>query len=347
MRERLRRDKPATDAPQLDLCQRPGDSRRLASCAVQSPQDPRVPPPEQSPSGPLPLPDELAQLLLRGTRHGIDRIDDDMLRLLALRRRLAAIAGRLKRRLRQPLHDPAREQQVLHRAHRLAERLHLPRLTAQRLVRVLIADARQQQGIGAGISSCPDPSLVVAEMNPSRHTPLVEHPALLRLVPPPSRWKPLLRHLPAPLHARLMENVLSRVLGQPGVGSTLDEVAGRRLGITVSDLGLEWVFHWQHGRLHAVPEAAEASVRGSATDLLLLASRLEDADTLFFQRRLVLTGDTELGLTVRNLLDRMPWEAIPLGLRIALQRSAGLARAARSAFRERWAPALPQLPDAD
>lgn len=306
-----------------------------------------MPPPEQSLSGPLPLPDELAQLLLRGTRHGIDRIDDDMLRLLALRRRLAAIAGNLKRRLRQPLHDPAREQQVLHRAHRLAERLHLPRLTAQRLVRVLITDARQQQGIGAAISSFPAPSLAVAEMNPSRHTPLVEHPALLRLIPPPSRWKPLLRHLPAPLHARLMETVLSRVLGQPGVGSTLDEVAGRRLGITVADLGLEWVFHWQHGRLHAVQEAAEASVRGSATDLLLLASRLEDADTLFFQRRLVLTGDTELGLTVRNLLDRMPWEAIPLGLRIALQRSAGLTRAARSAFRDRQTPALPQLPGAD
>lgn len=307
-----------------------------------------MPPPEQSLSGPLPLPDELAQLLLRGTRHGIDRIDDDMLRLLALRRRLAAIAGGLKRRLRQPLHDPAREQQVLHRAHRLAERLQLPRLTAQRLVRVLIADARRQQGIDdTGISSFPDLSLVVVDMNPSRHTPLVEPAALLRLIPPPSRWKPLLRHLPAPLHARLMETVLSRVLAQPGVGSTLDEVAGRRLGITVTDLGLEWVFHWQHGRLHALQEPAEASVRGSATDLLLLASRLEDADTLFFQRRLVLTGDTELGLTVRNLLDRMPWEAIPLGLRITLQRSARLARAARNAWCSSHRPTTLQLPAAD
>jgi predicted lipid carrier protein YhbT len=82
------------------------------------------------------------------------------------------------------------------------------------------------------------------------------------------------------------------------------------------------------------PDAeAESTVRGGATDLLLLASRLEDADTLFFQRRLQLTGDTELGLAVRNLLDQLPWETIPLGLRIALNRGARFARAARAAYR--------------
>lgn len=77
---------------------------------------------------------------------------------------------------------------------------------------------------------------------------------------------------------------------------------------------------------------AEATVRGTATDLLLLAGRLEDADTLFFQRRLVLAGDVELGLTARNLLDRLPWETVPLGLRIVLNRGARLARAARAAY---------------
>ena len=68
-------------------------------------------------------------------------------------------------------------------------------------------------------------------------------------------------------------------------------------------------------------------------DLLLLAARLEDADTLFFHRRLQLTGDVELGLAVRNLLDQLPWEAIPLGLRVVLNRGARFARAARDAHR--------------
>jgi predicted lipid carrier protein YhbT len=78
---------------------------------------------------------------------------------------------------------------------------------------------------------------------------------------------------------------------------------------------------------------AEATVRGTATDLLSLAARLEDADTLFFHRRLQLTGDVELGLAARNLLDQLPWEAIPLGLRVMLNRGAQLARAAREAHR--------------
>ncbi|HEX9207962.1 MAG TPA: SCP2 sterol-binding domain-containing protein, partial [Steroidobacteraceae bacterium] len=77
----------------------------------------------------------------------------------------------------------------------------------------------------------------------------------------------------------------------------------------------------------------EAMVRGTATDLLLLASRLEDADTLFFHRRLEMTGDVELGLAVRNLLDQLPWESLPLGLRIALNRGARFARSARDAYR--------------
>ena len=66
--------------------------------------------------------------------------------------------------------------------------------------------------------------------------------------------------------------------------------------------------------------------------VLLLAGRREDADTLFFQRRLVLTGDTELGLTARNVLDRLPWEQVPLALRIAINRGARFADAARAAY---------------
>ena len=43
---------------------------------------------------------------------------------------------------------------------------------------------------------------------------------------------------------------------------------GRRLGIEVSDLGLCWVVTFERGRLIVVDQPAEASVRGTATDLL-------------------------------------------------------------------------------
>ena len=128
---------------------------------------------------------------------------------------------------------------------------------------------------------------------------------------------------------------MARVLATPIHDGSLDFMRGRKLGIEVTDLGLRWVVSFERGRLIVVDQPAEASVRGTATDLLLLAGRLEDADTLFFQRRLVLTGDTELGLTARNVLDRLPWEQVPLGLRIALNRGARLAQSARAAYQAR------------
>ena len=76
--------------------------------------------------------------------------------------------------------------------------------------------------------------------------------------------------------------------------------------------GIGWVVELQGARLVVVDQPAEATVRGTATDLLLLAGRREDADTLFFQRRLVLTGDTELGLVVKNMLDAVEWPKFPI-----------------------------------
>ncbi len=49
--------------------------------------------------------------------------------------------------------------------------------------------------------------------------------------------------------------------------------------------------------------APDATVAGGVGDFLLLAARREDADTLFFQRRLRMSGDTELGLYLKNFLD--------------------------------------------
>lgn len=165
---------------------------------------------------------------------------------------------------------------------------------------------------------------------PSKHLA----PRLLRLLPPPQRLQSVLRIMvPQRWQRAWLEAAMARVLATPIQDGSLDFMRGRKLGIEVTDLGLRWVLTLRGDRLGVVDDDPEASVRGSATDLLLLASRMEDADTLFFQRALVLTGDTELGLTARNLLERLPWESVPLGLRIALNRGARFARSARDAHR--------------
>ncbi len=236
--------------------------------------------------GPL---DALASGGVVGARHAIDHLDDAVVVMAGLRRRLVGVVAHGKRVAGLPLRDGQREAQVLSRARQVAARVAVPNDTADALMRVLISDACRQQAQSVPSSGVPAMPSHLIQAGRTR---------MLGLLPPPRRWQPLLRRLPRALHAPLVVRVLARAL--------------RCLDPASLDL-----------------------VRGSATDLLLLASRLEDADTLFFQRRLVLTGDTELGLTVRNLLDRLPWEELPLGLRIPLQRSSLLLRAARDAHRRR------------
>jgi len=269
---------------------------------------------------------------LAPVRLAIDGVDDGLVLLLAARKRLARLAGRIKAHAGVQGRDGAREQRVRHRAEALASVLGLPPETASGVLALAIGDACRTQGLEPDLDqgASAGNALMIA---PTMHTTFPSAPthALLRLLPPPHRIAPLLRALPPSAQKRLLERAMANVLAAPLQDGTLDFMAGRRLGIEVGDLGLRWVVELQGQHLAVVDVPAEATVRGSATDLLLLAGRLEDADTLFFQRRLVLTGDVELGLTARNLLERLPWENVPLGLRIALNRGARLARAARSA----------------
>lgn len=290
---------------------------------------------------------EAPRVVLRGIRGLIDGVDDGLLLLFAGRRRLVSLAAKLKQRAGDESRNADREQAVHKRARRLGERLGVPPASSERLMAILIADAHRQQGLDTvvDLAACSRPDLdqggneridvmlAAAMSSSSFHS---HAPTWLRWLPPPKRWAPWLRRVPAPWQVQCLEAAMSHVLVAPLAEGRLDPLADRRIGIEVDDLGLRWVVRVRDRRLEveASDAPAEATVRGSATDLLLLASRREDADTLFFQRRLMLTGDVELGLTARNLLDQLPWEDVPLGLRIVMNRGAGLLQSAREAYRD-------------
>lgn len=103
----------------------------------------------------------------------------------------------------------------------------------------------------------------------------------------------------------------------------LDFLQGRRLGIDIHDIALRWTVTLENERLQ-ISDGEEADVwfRGNANDLVLVAARKVDPDTLFFQRRLVIEGDTELGLEVKNLMDAIELEHMPAPLRIGLMQLA-------------------------
>jgi len=124
---------------------------------------------------------------------------------------------------------------------------------------------------------------------------------------------------PFALKRQVLEQVLSWQFRQALAEGELEFLEGRWLSIEVRDIGLRWYTSVENEQL-VVRESAEADVSFSAdaSDLLMIAARKQDPDTLFFQRRLVIEGDTELGLYVKNLMDAIELEQMPKPLRVAL-----------------------------
>ena len=124
---------------------------------------------------------------------------------------------------------------------------------------------------------------------------------------------------PFALKRQVLEQVLSWQFRQALAEGELEFLEGRWLSIHVRDICLLWYTSVVDGRLVVSQQAdADVSFSADASDLLMIAARKQDPDTLFFQRRLVIEGDTELGLYVKNLMDAIELEQMPKALRVML-----------------------------
>jgi predicted lipid carrier protein YhbT len=99
-------------------------------------------------------------------------------------------------------------------------------------------------------------------------------------------------------------------------------LVGRRYAIRVNDLGLTLRFTVTPRGFAPDSGAPDLTISASARDFLLLLARREDPDTLFFSRRLVSEGDTELGLIVKNLLDALDLDVVLGRLPLPMARTA-------------------------
>ena len=126
------------------------------------------------------------------------------------------------------------------------------------------------------------------------------------------------RPLPAPVGAALalLPSFPGSALLTAAINFTLahhlpDDVKalleGKRLAIRVLDARLAFDFTCMNGRFLPCAKSAtpDLTISANAQDFLLLAQRKQDPDTLFFNRRLISEGDTELGLVVKNALDAL------------------------------------------
>jgi len=101
---------------------------------------------------------------------------------------------------------------------------------------------------------------------------------------------------------------------------TLNKLADEKLiiqfantkSVTLTDAGMALRFTLTPRGFRPLLDSGAPDLTISATtrDYLALALREEDPDTLFFSRRLLMEGETDLGLLVKNTLDAVDWDSV-------------------------------------
>jgi len=119
----------------------------------------------------------------------------------------------------------------------------------------------------------------------------------------------------------VLSMVLNQAFREPLKHGELEFLEGSRIRIKVADLNVDWLIEVGNHRFGPVDRrlTEDVSISGDSLDFILLATRQADPDTLFFQRRVRVEGDTELGLGIKNTMDAMDWDDLPLPLRRLLQ----------------------------
>ncbi|MET4026074.1 putative lipid carrier protein YhbT [Marinobacter sp. MBR-99] len=144
----------------------------------------------------------------------------------------------------------------------------------------------------------------------SLHSPLLEQSiaVLKEYLPSPT---PLLdtidRNVPVSLKQLVAEAPLNQLFAEALAEGEFDDFEGRTIRLEVNGGQPGITIGFWADRLRVVEGPGEATIRGSLAAFKTLAERRQDPDQLFFQRRLVIEGDTELGLALKNLLDSLEW----------------------------------------
>lgn len=115
------------------------------------------------------------------------------------------------------------------------------------------------------------------------------------------------RLIPNSIHSKMLVATLNKILAPEIDDGELDFLEDKIMQVSITDGRLAFRITFSDGKLKAAPKDSpiDLSIEGSIYDYLLLATRQEDPDTLFFNRRLRLGGSTELGLYVKNFLDSL------------------------------------------
>ncbi|MHB1951603.1 MAG: ubiquinone anaerobic biosynthesis accessory factor UbiT [Acidiferrobacteraceae bacterium] len=138
-----------------------------------------------------------------------------------------------------------------------------------------------------------------------------------------------LRLIPEVVHAHVVATALNAPITSASARARVAELEGTHVGIRVIDAAFTVRLTVSGGRFRPDPgDRSDAMICGRLTDLVRLLIATDDADALFFNRRLTLEGDVAAALHVRNVLDAIGYDWKDWIERLAGPRTAEAAAAA-------------------
>jgi len=119
------------------------------------------------------------------------------------------------------------------------------------------------------------------------------------------RMRRIVERLPVQPPSFVLARVLDRVLLPRLPADARAALSDRTVEVAISDLGLRVRLQLGSGGFRVAPSGSVTALRivAPAASYLRLLRGQDDADRLFFERALVLEGDTEMGLVLKNTLD--------------------------------------------
>ena len=124
--------------------------------------------------------------------------------------------------------------------------------------------------------------------------------------------------LPQYPHSFAFVQALNLALGETLRSEALHPLRGKLICLRIKDaqIALHFTPNANGVTANRVGKTPDLTISAKAYDFIQLAMRKEDPDTMFFSRRLLMEGDTELGLLVKNTLDAL--ELPPLDWRLLM-----------------------------
>jgi predicted lipid carrier protein YhbT len=159
------------------------------------------------------------------------------------------------------------------------------------------------------LSNAMTPAIVTAHLQ-QRLEPLLSH-----LIKPDALARIAMR-MPAMLNSFVVEKLVNSAFAEQIGDGDFDFLGGKRLQVEIIDAGLFVGLSFENGSItcqhfNRHPQTADATLSIQSNHAIQLIQQEVDPDTLFFQRRLKINGDTELAHQVKNTIDTLDPGVIP------------------------------------